>query len=329
MTRRLLEHWHDKTAREYPFYFCQLEAIETLIWWVEGASEFKQGIVVAGDGGPWERLCNKMATGAGKTTVMAMIITWQALNALTYPKRSKDFSRAVFDCVIQSKIRNDPVEQRCVCARLASRRKRRRRKIEATLDAPGLVQTIEPFDPSRRLIEINALICRGLLTDLQFGRLAIGMMRLVVDDDDIAMLRQLPEDTARERFVGLGALLDDRTLRLRCWHQCVPILNQDFGLVELLAKGFGRAEIELIVVAPLGRDQNLKPSLYGQARRNDESGLVKTPRVVVRDDALPDARTLRPKLYHIYRDPSVSEDLNRKAERLRRTAFDLRTCRRW
>jgi type III restriction enzyme len=51
--------------------------------------------------------------------------------------------------------------------------------------------------------------------------------------------------------------------------------------------------------------------------------------VVVRDDALPDARTLRPKLYHIYRDPSVSEDLNRKAERLRRTAFDLRTCRRW
>ncbi len=46
-----------------------------------------------------------------------------------------------------------------------------------------------------------------------------------------------------------------------------------------------------------------------------EAGLVKTPRVVVRDDALPDTRTLRSKLYHIYRDPSVSEDLNRaKAE---------------
>lgn len=42
-----------------------------------------------------------------------------------------------------------------------------------------------------------------------------------------------------------------------------------------------------------------------------EAGLVKTPRVVVRDDALPDAKTLRSKLYHIYRDPSVSEDLNR------------------
>lgn len=42
-----------------------------------------------------------------------------------------------------------------------------------------------------------------------------------------------------------------------------------------------------------------------------EAGLVKTPRVVVRDDAVPDAKTLRSKLYHIYRDPSVSEDLNR------------------
>lgn len=47
-------------------------------------------------GGPFERVCNKMATGSGKTAVMAMLITWQVLNAVTYPKRHKDFSRAVF-----------------------------------------------------------------------------------------------------------------------------------------------------------------------------------------------------------------------------------------
>ena len=41
VTRRLLEHWHDGEARQHPFYFCQLEAIETLIWWVEGAAEFR------------------------------------------------------------------------------------------------------------------------------------------------------------------------------------------------------------------------------------------------------------------------------------------------
>jgi type III restriction enzyme len=96
VSRELLAHWHDRTARELPFYFCQLEAIETLMWWVEAAAEYRQGIHVPGDGGAWERLCNKMATGSGKTTVMAMIITWQVLNALTYPKRSKDFSRAIF-----------------------------------------------------------------------------------------------------------------------------------------------------------------------------------------------------------------------------------------
>jgi type III restriction enzyme len=48
--------------------------------------EFRQGIFLPGDGGPWERICNKMATGTGKTTLMALIITWQVLNALTYPK---------------------------------------------------------------------------------------------------------------------------------------------------------------------------------------------------------------------------------------------------
>ena len=33
VTRSLLEHWYDHSARQHPFYICQLEAIETLIWW--------------------------------------------------------------------------------------------------------------------------------------------------------------------------------------------------------------------------------------------------------------------------------------------------------
>jgi hypothetical protein len=45
-----------------------------------------------------------------------------------------------------------------------------------------------------------------------------------------------------------------------------------------------------------------------------ESGLVKTPRVVVRDDAVPDATTYKSRLYHIYNDPDVKDDLNRRAE---------------
>jgi len=51
-------------------------------------------------------------------------------------------------------------------------------------------------------------------------------------------------------------------------------------------------------------------------RLNDaiEAGLVKTPRIVVRDDAIPDAATPRPKLYHIYKDSSVSDDLNHRSQ---------------
>ena len=44
-----------------------------------------------------------------------------------------------------------------------------------------------------------------------------------------------------------------------------------------------------------------------------ESGLVKTPRVVIRDDAVPDARTYKSRLYHIYNDAEVKDDLNRRA----------------
>jgi type III restriction enzyme len=44
-----------------------------------------------------------------------------------------------------------------------------------------------------------------------------------------------------------------------------------------------------------------------------ESGLVKTPRIVVRDDGRVDARTFKSRLYHIYNDPEVKDDLNQPA----------------
>ena len=75
ITRRLLEHWQDPEERDYRrFFFCQLEAIETLIWLVEAPPAERQGIVVPGDGGLFRRLCSKMATGTGKTIVMTMLI---------------------------------------------------------------------------------------------------------------------------------------------------------------------------------------------------------------------------------------------------------------
>ena len=74
-TLRLLQHWRDpETWEERRFFFCQLEAVETLIWLTEAPPGERQGIEVPGDGGPFTRLCAKMATGSGKTLVMAMVI---------------------------------------------------------------------------------------------------------------------------------------------------------------------------------------------------------------------------------------------------------------
>jgi len=53
-----------------------------------------------------------------------------------------------------------------------------------------------------------------------------------------------------------------------------------------------------------------------------EAGLVKTPRVVVRDDGVPDAKTYKSKLYHIYMDETVKDDLNQKLR-------NIRPCRIW
>src|SRR5207244_1361120 len=49
----------------------------------------KVGIQVPSDGGEFLRLCCKMATGSGKTILMAMLIAWQALNKNTYPQDSR------------------------------------------------------------------------------------------------------------------------------------------------------------------------------------------------------------------------------------------------
>lgn len=100
-TARLLQHWrHHKFSGVRPF-FCQVEAVETLIWLTEVApSSGKIGKSILeyldnanNDANPGlARVALKLATGAGKTTVMAMIIAWQTVNAVRHPQ-SKRFTR--------------------------------------------------------------------------------------------------------------------------------------------------------------------------------------------------------------------------------------------
>jgi type III restriction enzyme len=99
-TTRLLQHWrHHKFSGVRPF-FCQLEAAETLIWLTEVAPQLPKAQFILKyisdankDANPEIlRTALKLATGAGKTTVMAMVIAWQTVNAVRHPT-SKRFSR--------------------------------------------------------------------------------------------------------------------------------------------------------------------------------------------------------------------------------------------
>ncbi|MDP1805000.1 MAG: DEAD/DEAH box helicase family protein, partial [Acidimicrobiales bacterium] len=91
-TRTLLEYWTDP-ERERPLFFCQVEALETAIYITEVAR--KQGDTwienhlreMADDANPGLfRIAHKMATGTGKTVVMAMLIAWHTLNKAANPQ---------------------------------------------------------------------------------------------------------------------------------------------------------------------------------------------------------------------------------------------------
>nr|VFJ91295.1 MAG: Type III restriction enzyme, res subunit [Candidatus Kentron sp. LFY] len=101
-TARLLKHWRGHEFGQIRPFFCQVEAVETVIWLTEVAPRigkagrrFLDYLDDANqDANPGlMRLALKMATGSGKTTVMAMLIAWQTINAVRHP-RSNRFTRA-------------------------------------------------------------------------------------------------------------------------------------------------------------------------------------------------------------------------------------------
>lgn len=94
-TKRLLQYWTDP-EREKKLFFCQIEAVETAIYITEAARKFGDAWIeneirdandLSNPGLP--RIALKMATGAGKTVVMAMLIAWHALNKQAKPQDAR------------------------------------------------------------------------------------------------------------------------------------------------------------------------------------------------------------------------------------------------
>jgi type III restriction enzyme len=317
ITRRLLEHWRDPEAFDARrFFFCQLEAVETLIWLTEAPAAERVGITIPSDGGDFDRQCCKMATGTGKTVVMAMVIAWHILNKVANPQDAR-FSKNVL-----------------VVAPGLTVKKRL-----AVLEPAGAGNYYEAFNivPSALLDKLRqgkvlirnwhalaweseaqikkrrSVDKRGVKSDEAYAREVLGEMAnarnlLVINDEahhawrvnweaEGKYLRQRDlKDSAEEATVWIGGL--DRLHRSRGILICY-----DFSATPFAPSGKKSSEEALFgwIVSDFGLNDAI------------ESGLVKTPRVVVRDDAVPDAKTYKSRLYHIYNDPEVKDDLNRKA----------------
>ena len=323
ITKDLLEHWKN-ADREQKFFFCQIEAIETLIWLLEAPESEKQGIIIPSDGGDFQRICSKMATGTGKTIVMAMLIAWNILNKVTYPKDQR-FSKNVlivapgltvksrlkvlktdsggnyfeaFDIIPQDlfdKLRQGKIKIINWHALDWDTQDRINKKIEK-----GTLRTVD----RRKKIEISdEVYIKSVLDDLSDCK-----NLLIINDEAHHAWRVNPEakgkyqrigedkDSAEEATIWINGL--DKINKARGVLRC-----HDFSATPFYPSGKKVGEDQLFtwIVSDFGLNDAI------------ESGLVKTPRVVIRDDGKLDKK-MKSKFYHIYNDPTVKSDLNRSVE---------------
>lgn len=317
ITKRLLAHWQEPEERkDRRFFFCQLEAIETLIWLTEAPVAGRTGIEIPGDGGQFSRWCSKMATGSGKTIIMAMLIAWQVLNKVANGKDTR-FSKNVLvvapGLTVKSRLSVlNPFDEENYYE-------------EFNIVPSGLMESLRlgnvkisnwhslAWDSEERLAKKKSVDKRGAKSDEAYVREVLGDMananNIVVINDEAHHAWRIPAESKikgvkkediEESTIWIGGL--DRIHRARGIIRCFDLSATPF--------------------APSGKkatEEALFPWIVSDFGLNDaiEAGLVKTPRVVVRDDGNVD-KDLRSQLYHIYmaeiKGARIRDDLGTKSE---------------
>ena len=326
ITKRLLDHWHDPEQRENRrLFFCQLAAIETLIWLTEGPSSDRIGIDIPTDGGPFPRLCSKMATGSGKTIVMAMLIAWQILNKVAYPQ-DKRFSKNIFivapGLTVKSRLQvlKPGGSYRSAGFQPASSPIANDYYREFSLVPLGLEDSLRQgrvdvvnwhhldWESEERIAKRKSVDKRGALSDEAYTREVLGDLAtaqniVVINDEahhawrvDPKSSKDVAKDDLEQSTKWIGGL--DRIHRTRGILACFDLTATPFAPT---GKRSGEETLFQWIVSDFGLNDAI------------ESGLVKTPRVVVRDDGRR-GKNFKSRLYHIYADPEVKEDINRKVE---------------
>ena len=317
-TARLLQHWRSFDFPNLRPFFCQVEAAETIIWLTEVAGVLQPsgnvrreyeaiGNHLKGANGQANpelfRLALKLATGAGKTTVMAMLIAWQTVNAVRYPRRqrfTKGFLVVTPGIVIRDRLRallpNDPenyYEHRDLVPRDMLSAVNQAQVVITNYHAFQLRERESVSQAARRLIQgksgpaLNTQETEGQMLRRVMPELMRAKNILVLNDEGHHCYRERPEDESEER-----ELLDaeekteaeNNTERARVWISGIEAVKRNLGtnaVIDLSATPFflrGSGYVEGTLFPWTVCDFSLMDAI--------ESGIVKIPRVPI-DDNVP------------------------------------------
>ncbi len=305
-TARLLEHWRHHNFAGFRPFFCQVEAVETAIWLTEVAPQSKSGkrilenlAAASRDANPdLLRIALKLATGAGKTTVMAMLIVWQTINAVRRPG-SKYFTRGFLivapGLTIKDRLRvlqpNDPdsyyASRELVPGDMLD--EINRAKIVITnFHAFKLRERVELSAGGRSLLqgrgeELNTLETEGQMLQRVMPDLMGLKNILVLNDEAHHCYREKPCDEDEEELKGdekKEAQKNNEAARL--WISGLEAVNRKLGLARVFdlsatpffLRGSGYAEGTLFPWT--ASDFSLMDAI--------ECGIVKLPRVPVAEN---------------------------------------------
>lgn len=303
ITKDLLDYWNNPDVRKFPPFFCQLEAVETAIWLIEATDAEKQGIEIPKDF-DLERLCFKLATGTGKTVVMSMIIAWQALNKIAN-QRDTRFSKNILIMAPGITVKD-------------------RLQVLIPSNADNFYESFNIVPPdmwqdllSAKIIVTNwhnlapikensgpKVIKKGPESDEAFFRRVLpefnGAEDILVINDEAHHCHRPDAESSEDK---------EEKEKATIWVSGLDRINNARGILKVL-------DLSATPFKPSGRtntSEMLFPWIVSDFGLNDaiESGLVKTPKIAVRDDAAL-TQELKSKLFHIY--PEVKDDLNRKDE---------------
>ena len=162
--------------------------------------------------------------------------------------------------------------------------------------------------------QARSVVKKGKESDEAFARRVLGKLAserdlIVINDEAHHAYRQQAESkVSKKQAEAVGIDLEEATR----WIEGLDRIHK----TRRIRRCF---DLSATPFAPTGKsntESGLFEWIVSDFGLNDaiEAGLVKTPRVVVRDDALANAKTYASKLYHLYNEDEVREDLNRKAE---------------